>query len=508
VKAAAVVALSALLLATTAGAAPTWRAALQLSPSQRALGPELAMNAAGDSIVVWNREEGAVCPTEPASLSCIHIVETTSRDRAASAWQPPIEVGRPGIGNRPQVAINDAGSAAILWVHDIGEPRVVQAKIRSGLSGAWPNANDLSGMPLEVRSHAIALDAAGNAVAVWAQRDAATFYVVGDFRVAARGYWEAPVALSSVTGHTSAGPTLAFTWNSFALAAWIENGQLRVASGQATTGVWDAAVTLASGVGDGTDVDVALNLAGDAAVAWSSPAGVHAATRAPGAGWTAPVRLGAGTDVDVDLDRAGSALTIWTGASGVLQSARHRRGAATWSRPFVVARDAVAPRLAVNEDGNAVAVWIRRATNIAVAALRPASLGTWVRHAALSGSGASAPRVAISARGQAVAVWNRIVPLRILVESRALAGAGPVLAQLKVPNNTVVGRTTRFSVLAGAWASPLVGVPRWRFGDGMTATGPAVSHAYASAGNYRVTVTARDANGGVSTLSRSISVSG
>jgi hypothetical protein len=89
-------------------------------------------------------------------------------NRGTTTWQSPVEVGRPGVGNRPRVAINDAGSAAILWVHDIGDDRVVQAKLRPGPSGAWPNANDLSGTPREVRNHAIGLDGAGDAVAVWA----------------------------------------------------------------------------------------------------------------------------------------------------------------------------------------------------------------------------------------------------------------------------------------------------------------------------------------------------
>jgi hypothetical protein len=468
------------------------------------------VNAAGDAIVVWNREEGAVCPTEPASLSCIHIVETASRNRGASAWQPPVEVGRPGIGNRPRVAINDGGSAAILWVHDIGDDRVVQAKIRPGLTGTWPNANDLSGTPREVRNHAVALDAVGNAAAVWAQRDAATFYVVGDFRVAGRGYWEAPVALSSMSGHASTGPSLAIAPNTFALAAWVENGQVRVASGQATTGVWDAPATLASGVGDGTDVDVAVNFAGDAVVVWSSvSAGVQAVVRPRGGGWSAPVRLGSGTDVDVALDTTGNAVAVWLAshAGGVLMSARYRRGPAAWSRRFVVARDAAAPSLAMNSDGNAVALWSRRPTNVVTSALRPVSLGTWVRYTVLSGRGASSPTVAMSQRGDAFAAWNRNVPPRITVESRTLTGTGPVLARLSVPSEVFVGRVRSFSVVSAAWGSPLAGLPRWRFGDGVIATGSTVSHAYASPGVYRVTVTARDAAGGISTLARSISVS-
>jgi hypothetical protein len=233
---------------------------------------------------------------------------------------------------------------------------------------------------------------------------------------------------------------------------------------------------------------------------------VQAVVRTAGGSWSAPARLGSGGDVEVALDGTGNAVALWLGTSNVLQSARHRRGATAWSRPFVVARGAAAPEFAMNADGNAVAVWTRRAKGVTMAALRPASLGTWVRYTAVSGPGASAPRVAMSGRGEAVAVWNRTVPPRIAVESRNLVGAWSVLARLSAPKKTVVQRTTRFSVLAGAWASPLAGLPTWRFGDGASATGMRASHAYASAGHYAVTVTARDTAGGVSTLTRTISV--
>jgi hypothetical protein len=499
-----------LLAVGAAGAAPSWRPAVELSPSQRALGPELAVNDAGDAIVVWNREEGADCPTQPASLSCIHIVEVVSRARGSSAWSAPVEVARPGVGNTPRVAIDPAGNAALVWVHDIGEDRVLQATIRPGPSGSWPNANDLSGTPFEIRNHAIALDASGSAVAVWAQRDATTFYVVGDFRVAARGYWEAPVALSSLSGQASAGPSLAFALNSQALVAWIENGQARLASGQATTGVWVTPVTLAAGGGDGTDVDVALNFAGDAVVVWSWGANVvQAAVRRAGGSWSGPVRLGTGTDVEVALDGTGDAVAVWLGGSAgnLLQSARHARGAAGWTRPFQVAATASSPRIAMDGTGNAVAVWTQGANRVIAAGLRPTALGTWVRRGPISGPGASAPSVAVSPRGDATAVWNRAAPPRVVVESRSLTGSGPVLARLRVPKKTLVQFRTTFSVVSAAWASPLVGVPSWRFGDGTSAAGPTVSHSYASAGSYAVTVTARDAAGGLSTLTGTISVS-
>ena len=58
----------ALALVHAAGSAPTWQAPVRLSPSDRALGPELGINPAGDAVVVWDHEQGADCPTQPASL--------------------------------------------------------------------------------------------------------------------------------------------------------------------------------------------------------------------------------------------------------------------------------------------------------------------------------------------------------------------------------------------------------------------------------------------------------
>ena len=57
-------------------------------------------------------------------------VEATTRPAGSGAWQPPIEVARPGIGALPRAAIDPAGDIAIVWVHDIGQDRVLQATIR------------------------------------------------------------------------------------------------------------------------------------------------------------------------------------------------------------------------------------------------------------------------------------------------------------------------------------------------------------------------------------------
>src|SRR5262249_2176588 len=146
-------ALGALAFARVAGAASTWTPPQQLSSGGIALGPELAANGSGAAVAVWDEETGPDCATSPASLSCIHTIETAYRTRAGDAWETGHAIARPGVGARPQTAINGVGDAALLWVHDIGTYRVVQATLRRGLGGEFPNPNDLSDSVLEVRSH-------------------------------------------------------------------------------------------------------------------------------------------------------------------------------------------------------------------------------------------------------------------------------------------------------------------------------------------------------------------
>jgi PKD domain len=508
---------AALVVTATAGASPTWQAAVRLSPSERALSPELALNAVGAAAVVWDHEQGADCPTQPASLSCIHIVEATTHPAGPGAWQLPIEVARPGIGALPRAAIDPAGDIAIVWVHDIGEDRVLQATIRPAGAPTWPNANDLSGSPLQIKNHEVALDAQGNATAVWAQRDTTTFYVVGDLRPAAEGVWRAPVALSSFSAAATSGPVLASVPSGDVLVAWIDSGALRVAHGNSSTGTWDVALTpAAGGVGTDTDVDVALNAAGDAVAAWSwrrAAAGaniVQASFRPSGGNWGAVTDLGASgagrSHVQAAINDAGSVAAAWLDGTS-LRAAGRSRSTGMWSAPATVATN-VAPagaRLAMNPAGNAVVVWPNGTTGAIRAALRPAG-GAWQPPVRIGDPSSSEPRVALDGASRAVAVWNRTSSQIVLTESAELAPTGPVLAGVQVPANAKVGNPKTFSVSPRAWAAPLAGSPLWRFGDGKSASGVHVTHTYRSAGTFTLTVAQTDASGRRSTATRKVSV--
>jgi PKD domain len=469
------------------------------------------VNQAGSGTVVWDHEDGTDCPTQPASLSCIHIVEAVTRTTGTASWQAPIEVARPGIGAAPKVAIDPAGNIAIIWIHDIGAPRVLQATIRPAGAATWPNANDLSGMPLQIKNHAVALDAGGNAVAVWAQRDSNTFYVVGDLRPAAGGVWLAPVALSTIAADTSAGPALALVPSGEALVAWIDSGALRVVRGNASTGVWDQPQTpAAGGTNSETDVDVALSPAGDAIAIWSWQNVVHAAFRPAGGNWSAVADVGAASSgpshVQAAISNAGGVAVVWRDGNS-LKGAGRSRSTGKWTAPRTIATNVAQSGavLAMNGAGNAAAVWPNGTTGAIRGAIRPAG-SAWQPSVRVSEPASSDPAVVIDSASRAVAVWNRTSGQVVVVESANLAPNGPVLADVGIPATARVGTRANFSVSPRAWAASLSGAPTWRFGDGKTATGRNVTHTYAATGTRTVTVTQRDASGATSTATRKIVV--
>jgi len=509
---------AALAVCLPAAGAPRWGGPLQISSGERAVGPELALDSAGTGLVVWDQEVGADCTRDPASLFCTHIVQAATRAAGSASWQPPLELSRPGVGAEPRGAIGPAGDAAVAWIHDIGENRVMQATYRRGVSGAFPEPNDVSEVVRAVRSHRVALDERGNAVLAWAERPLGQdfFDVAVATRSAASGVWSGRTRLSSLTGRSAAGPELAVAPNGLALVAWTEtDGTVRAASGSLDSGAWQAPVDVGRGARSNGGLDVAANSAGDAVVVWVGQAGAtddtRAAFRPRGGAWAQPVSLGAGRPgsapvPSVAITSRGGVLAAWLSAGGVTASMRSPTG--TWQPSLVPgSQTASTVRLALGDSGNAVAAWARVSDERVSASLRPASLGEWLSATPVSAPRSSRPGLAIDQDQRATATWSREDGERIVVEAADLDPDGPVLAHFVVPRQPlVVGRRGRFSVQPAPWAAPLAGPPRWSFGDGTSAAGKSVTHVFAGAGRFGVTVTQRDAHDTESTTSAAVRV--
>jgi PKD repeat protein len=85
----------------------------------------------------------------------------------------------------------------------------------------------------------------------------------------------------------------------------------------------------------------------------------------------------------------------------------------------------------------------------------------------------------------------------------------PPTARISSPSAGIAGQALSFTASASdpSSADTQAGfVYRWTFGDGSSATGQSVSHAYTAPGNYTVTLTATDKDGGKGSTTRSVTV--
>ena len=213
---------------------------------------------------------------------------------------------------------------------------------------------------------------------------------------------------------------------------------------------------------EGLALDIGAN--GNAAAAWGEGVGfnvvVHAARRAPGAGWAGSTAL--------------PATPTSTG-------------------------DHTSPAVGVLPDGGAVAAWGDFNQSARVAALATPT-GVWSSPQIVATGVGSATSVAVDGRGNAV-----VGLLNGAAAVVALDYSGPDLTP-GVPASGVAGVPVDLSVVAADRWSAVAGTPQWVFGDGTTGTGAAAQHVFAAPGTYTVSVSQADALGNATTVERQIAI--
>ena len=184
----------------------------------------------------------------------------------------------------------------------------------------------------------------------------------------------------------------------------------------------------------GAGADVAVGANGDAVAIWTRASrrrargrpvstSVQAAVRASGAGWQRPVTLSPGSlyagGADVALDPQGNAVAVWMAAATESSFATRALSAARpaggrWSRPVRIsaAGEAVSElRLGIDARGDATALWgssQRRGFAFVRSSVRPAG-GAWQAPVNISRAGerAGGGDLALDDRGNATAIWDR-----------------------------------------------------------------------------------------------------
>lgn len=338
-----------------------------------------------------------------------------------------------------------------------------------------------------------------------------------------------------------------------AAVAWVETADddatYRVRAALRPAGEpFEPALTLASGLPSPTPLpDVAIDATGEATIVWGDGTAIrHATMSVDGAGSTGTVAAPVGpTQPQVGMSDAGETIVVWRGGDARIYGARRP----TTSDPFaawptaISGAGATAPRIATAPSGATAVTWLAAGSMIPFVRVYAATRtpgDDFGAPTAVSPDGelASAPTLAIAGTGASLIGWTaeftdvRAVagtpgdpsgPVETLssgatitTTATAADGAGnglvafvdqldgspevvvagydaapPTIDALHVPAEGVAGTSIAMSVDAfDAWGW----TASWDFGDGETATGATVEHAFAP-GEHDVRVTVTDPAG-------------
>ena len=393
-------------------------------PGANAGEAQLAVDPSGDAVAVWERVDA----------DGDRIVQAAARD--GWSFGRPVDLSLPGRNaDAPAVAIDQTGRAVVVWQRfsEFGH-WVVQGATR-GADGIIASLGNLSDTSSDDEAPQVAVDPAGDAVAVWQQDDHQRNIV--SIQAAARSAGGGLVSLGELSVPGQSGeqddesPQVALDRAGDAFAVWehfdgtnfVVQSAVRPA-GAATFGApVDVSLPQSTAQEDAVGPEVAVDPAGDEIVVWALGGGsdgdhwaVQAAARPAGATrFDAALELsvaGQNQDPQVAVDQAGEAIAVWErfdGAHAFVDAASRPAGASPWSAVELAgAADPSSPQVTLDAAGDAVAVWNdTNSVNQTVGTAYRTPGGSFSTPGSLSRPGANAtdPHVALDQAGQTYAVW-------------------------------------------------------------------------------------------------------
>ena len=424
------IALALLWCARDARAQAGWsgppRAISAVSGTLRSINPpDIAADPAGNAVAVWMEMDAGFRG---------HVFAARF-DAAAGHWSPPRRLSD-GLSTsvlEQRVAMDGAGNALVLWSQTApGVDWTIHSARYSAATATW-SAPDVrsTGSASGVR---LAMNAAGDAVAIWSVFGTfapgpvpgvyATRYAAGS------GTWTTPERLGPTVQTGLQGLDIAIDGAGNAVAVWhysaVEARRLTAATGQwGTTAVLSAPLSMPQ-IGQLLPVPkVAVNGAGDAVANWTNGGVVEAARyRHASDTWTPAARVSTGSDDSQRgaIDSAGNIVLAWhhnTATTRTLQATRFDAAASAWTAVRDLAPPGAPIPLIFNYGPPAVVV--DAADNVLVLASRSVNgtdsglvssyfargTGTWFTGGGLSlpGRDARLPNLAADGAGSVTAVW-------------------------------------------------------------------------------------------------------
>jgi hypothetical protein len=375
-------------VATRPAGGPRFDAPVNLSVDAReTFDPRVVVDRAGDATLVWIASTGRGRP----------VVQAVTRRAGGSTFASPVTLSDPAYAANAafksdalSVASNANGDMVVAWqahrVHGDPYSHVVQAATRTA-GGSFSAPVTLSDPAHDAQDPVAAIDAHGDATVAWDNDTHADAPFVQVATRQAGGRFTGPVTLSG-TGDDAFSPTVAMDGAGNAVAVWHvlraiehptdpdENTRFVLqAATRPAGGTFGSPVTISNAALNSEDPELAFDPAGNLTVVWAEgtlsrgtavqavtlPAGRTTFTRPV----TLPHQIRDAEDPHVVFDRRGNALVVWLADDGIeipkaaLRAARSSHFSAPFrlARPLESAMENAAIRVAIDAAGRATVVW-------------------------------------------------------------------------------------------------------------------------------------------------------
>jgi hypothetical protein len=267
------------------------------------------------------------------------------------------------------VAVTSNGDAMAVWHQRDGMRSDIWANAYAS-GGAWATAELIeTENGGSAKTPEVAMDANGNAIAVWQQNDGLVLFAAAN-RYTPGGGWGTAQSIDNAPGNSSSAQVAADPAGN-AMALWSGAG-IR-ANRYTLSGEWGTAEEIREALG-GTqgDQDVAVSADGTAIALWgqsdSTVTNVWANRYVPDNGWGTAELIetndsGHAQHLQVAVDPSGNAVAVWKQSDGALDNiwANRYTVGVGWATAELIETedlgDAERPQIAVDPDGNAIAVW-------------------------------------------------------------------------------------------------------------------------------------------------------
>jgi hypothetical protein len=342
-----------------------WTAPVELDTARagNAEHPAVAVNTAGRAVAVWVLRDGA-----QASLYAAEYAP-------GGGWSTPQVVeSRAEPVSTPRVAVDDAGNALVVWRQSDGTAESTwAARLQVGVG--WSAPLLLESAAGAVTMPALAAVPSGEALVAWTQPDAGGMARVRASRFAPETGWTVTEQLTEAAVEAPVATALSLD-GSAVLVFRAPVGPAPSVSAFAARYVpgvgWSAAVELGAALSWSEEPGVAMDRWGRALAAWTGPGTSSAQTLyvrrfTPGGGWVRlALETGTAGQPAVVADGQGNFQVLWVeNASGIdrVMQVRYAEGSIALGIPQALeprhSGTSKRPRAAANAAGSAAAVWYR-----------------------------------------------------------------------------------------------------------------------------------------------------